>query len=156
MVDTPRDEVVAWLGRLIASQVKNFEDLDSLSYRGFGGFLDIFFGRDYELQRLTSGAVRGGIIVGAHKSGKTSLLMKLSERLEKQHYVVGGPYTIHSTNFQTFIYDTLRELSIGVPVDISLETWASILREHSKEDKRMVLLLDEVDILLDQDARNWV
>ena len=27
MVDTPRDEVKAWLGRLIASQVKNFEDL---------------------------------------------------------------------------------------------------------------------------------
>ena len=97
--------------------------------------------------------MRGGIIVGAHKSGKTSLLMQLGERLEKQYYVVGGPYTIHSANFRIFFYDTLRILNIDVPTDISLESWSSMLREHSKEGKRLVLLLDEVDILLDQDAK---
>ncbi len=155
MVDTPRDEVKAWLGRLIASQLKNFEDLIPYQTHGPADH-DMFFGRDYELQRLSSGAARGGIIIGAHQSGKTSLLKRLGERLEKQHYVVGGPYSIHSPNFQTFFYDTLRELNIGVPADISLESWSSMLRDRSIEGKHLVLLLDEVDTLLDQENAKTV
>ncbi len=159
MIDTPRDEVQAWLGRLISSQIKFFEDL--IPYRTAGPVgstedqtdLDMFFGRYDELQRLSSGEARGGIIVGAHQSGKTSLLYRLGKRLENQSYVVGGPYTIHSPNFQIFFYDTLRILNFAIPTDINLESWSSTLREQSKEGKRLVLLLDEVDTLLEQDAK---
>jgi len=152
IVDTPRNEVKAWLGRLIASQVKNFEDL--IPYHTEGS-AEIFFGRKYEIERLSRGTARGGVIVGANRSGKSSLLARLSENLKNQNYVVVGPYTIHGENpIQTFFEDTLHKLDITISAGVvSLENWATELRTTSEKGKRLVLFLDEVDALITEDAR---
>ncbi len=142
-----------WLGQFISTQV----DVQSLLPYRTHGATELFFGRDYELMRLIGGNLRGGIIIGANRSGKTSLLRNLGERLkQRSHIVVVGPFTVSGAQgFQSFFERTLipLPLSIDCPAEMTPELWSSALRAYNeKEGKRPVFLLDEVDALIAVDA----
>jgi AAA domain len=123
-----------------------------LPYQAHGAATELFFGRDYELERLIGGNRHGGIIIGAHRSGKTSLLHNIGERLKHRGRTVIGPITPTGVgSFQSFFERTLHSLAINCSIDMNPELWASALRKAhmEKEHKeRFVFLLDEVDDLL--------
>ena len=143
-------DIVAWLGRLIASEVEYFEGL--IPYRS-GGSAQIFYGRTYELEQLVGGTVQGGVIIGAHGSGKTSLLDQLNKRLKTQDsHTIGNRYTYHSSYFRPFFEESLHSLGLAIPDELTTETWASTLRTYHVQGKCPVLLIDEVDQLIAQDT----
>src|SRR5262249_2491879 len=75
----------------------------------------LFFGRTPELKRLTSGNTHSGIVMGAHHSGKTSLLHKLKEELPRHDRIVLGP--TGGTTYQEF-FEHVEDLLIGLRVEL--------------------------------------
>lgn len=148
MSTAPKAELLAWLGRFITSQI----DLPTLLPYKTQGKADLFFGRDRELDRLVAGMSTGGVIVGAHQSGKTSLLAKLGERLKQRGRRVGMLTLGALSSFQTFFEETLDILQIELPDQLTLESWSAALKAYSKSNECPVLLLDEVDGLTKLDA----
>jgi small GTP-binding protein len=145
MASLPPDEVPRWLGRFITSQV----DVKPLLPYKTKGPTELFFGRDYELARLLGEKLHGGILIGSHRSGKSSLLRRLGERLAKKGHKVVGPETVGGIeDFRTFFERMLDPLGINVPRDMSPGQWASAIRSYKHEGKCPVFLLDEVDDLI--------
>ena len=156
MVNLPDHELLGWLGRFILIQIDPSTLQGLLPYQTSGAAKErSFFGREYELLRIIGGNKRGAIIVGAHKSGKTSLLYELGKRLKQQGCQIIGLLTLGWVeDYQTFFERTLEALNIDVPKKNTPETWASIIRKFDNQGKRLVFLLDEVDDLIKFDANS--
>lgn len=152
LIAVPEDEQLLWLSRFLFRQINVVTLPGMLPYKT-KGVAKLFFGRENELARITSGAQKGGIIIGAHRSGKTSFLEKLKEKLQQQGCKVVGPLTFFG--FQSFYKDTLEPLNKNFSTDISLEDWSSALKAYSKSEKktRLVFLLDEVDKMIQEDLK---
>jgi predicted RNA-binding protein with RPS1 domain len=148
MIEISQEELLGWLGRFVATQM----DITPLLPYKTRGTTRLFYGREYELKRLTSGDWHGGIIIGAHQSGKTSLLHKLGERLKHRDREVIGPLTLSSGDFDSFFEHTLEPLEIIPAEDCTPDTWGAALRNYAKKGKCPVFLLDEVDDVIAQDA----
>jgi len=103
------------------------------------------------LQRIISGEQRGGIIIGAHRSGKSSFLAKLKETLHQRDCKVIGLITFFE--FQSFFKETLAPLGKDLSTEMSLEDWSLALKAYSKnrQESRLVFLLDEVDKMIQKD-----
>ena len=153
MVTTSKEDLPRWLGRYIATQIDFLQPL--LPYKTHG-VTELFFGRDHELMRLISRDPYGGIIIGAHRSGKTSLLHQLGMKLRQRDLTVVGPITFAGTNsFQSFFERTLDPLSIDYTAEITAELWSSSLRTyHGRVGEKPIFLLDEVDGLISLDVKS--
>jgi predicted NACHT family NTPase len=153
LATTPDNERVAWLGRFITTHV---DVKPILPYQTAGAATkDFFFGREDELARLVGVNPRGGIIIGAHQSGKSSLLHHLGRKLASCQRQVVGPLTFGrvENDFRSFFERTLHPLGLDLSGSITPQAWASTLRSYSRKCRRPVFLLDEVDGLLELDAR---
>ena len=147
------DELAPWLGRFITKHVDSSVLVDLLPYKTEGP-ASLFIGRGGEIERMIGKMgtePRGGIILGAHRSGKTSLLRKLGELLTDKKHLVVGPMTMSSeTSFDDFLFDeTMEVLGITPPSLRTPDSWASRLRDHRRHGSHVVFLLDEFDALLD-------
>jgi hypothetical protein len=143
--------------RLITQQVN-----ESLyPYKTFGVGV-LFFGREEELKRLSGDQTHGGIIIGAHHSGKTNLLHKLKEELSLYQRAVIGP--ISSTSYQAFfdkVQDSLEKLPhnrganitriLGRDGRLTMENFERTLRSLREPLGRICILIDEIDPLLEAD-----
>ena len=154
LVETPEEKVVKWLTSTLFRQTNSVTLPGILPYKTKGSAGDSFFGRDSELARIVNGYQKGGILIGAHRSGKTSFLNKLQEKLSRNECQVISPKSIFS--LEGFFEQTLTSLNIPLSDSINFEKWASLLKEYSQKnsDKRLVFLLDEVDKLITVDAEN--
>jgi hypothetical protein len=154
---TMRDgDVPVWLGRFITTHVDPSVLVDLLPYRTEGR-ASLFLGRGDEIERMI-GKIgkdpRGGIIMGAHKSGKTSLLYRLGELLRQRGHQVVGPTTMSDETSFDYLFDvTMQALRIRRSGRPSLKAWASALRAHRRKGSPVVFLLDEVDQLIEADTR---
>jgi len=153
MISTPENELLWWLARFLFGQINVVALPGMLPYKA-SGIAKLFFGREHELARITSGDQRGGIIIGAHRSGKTSFLEKLKEKLQQRACKVIGPLTFFE--FQSFFKDTLKLLGKDCSMEISLEDWSSALKAYSKNKRksRLVFLFDEVDRMIQKDIES--
>ncbi len=143
--------------RLITQQVN-----ESLyPYKTFGVGV-LFFGREEELKRLSGDQTHGGIIIGAHHSGKTNLLHKLKDELALHQRAVVGP--ISSTSYQAFfdkVQDSLEKLPqgrgaiitriLGKDGRLTMENFERTLRGLREQLGRVSILIDEIDPLLEVD-----
>ncbi|MDP2316751.1 MAG: TIR domain-containing protein [Pseudomonadota bacterium] len=148
--DTERS---SWLSRYITSRLRT---LDALPFQTKGP-AQFFFGRQAELTRLLGGKLPGGIIMGAHRSGKTSLLNRAADELRRRNRTVVGTLTL-GTGDPAFLFEkTLEELGelpqSGAPV-AGLSEWASAIRRFRKRRGPPSFFLDEVDAWLEADARH--
>ncbi len=152
MIETSQDQMSGWLGRFIITQVEVSVKRSLLPYETKGA-TNLFFGRDNELMSLTRPDKHGGIITGAHSSGKSSLLKHLKRQLEQRDIKVIGPYELGKIGFQTFFERTLEPLDIAPSPNMTPESWAAFLRNYRKTRTAPVFLLDEVDDLLILDMK---
>ena len=145
MLATASSALPDWLKRFLARQA-NYS-LYPYKTEGVG---TLFFGRVEELKRLISGDRRGGIIIGAHRSGKYILLHKLAPELSQRGQIIVGPVTPSGVrDFKEFFDLTLTPLGIKFSQAMTPATWAAKIRQYSREcGKRPAFLLDEVDGLL--------
>ncbi|GAB1542175.1 hypothetical protein NUACC21_48490 [Scytonema sp. NUACC21] len=150
MIATPENELLVWLARFLFGQINVVALPGMLPYKT-RGIAKLFFGRENELARITSGDQRGGIIIGAHRSGKTSFLEKLKEKLQQRSCKVIGPLTFFG--FKSFFKDTLDPLGKESSTGMALEDWSLVLKSYSKnkQECRLVFLLDEVDRMIQED-----
>ncbi|KST63133.1 AAA family ATPase [Mastigocoleus testarum] len=153
MIVVPENNLLFWLARFLFGQINVVALPGMLPYKT-RGIAKLFFGRENELARITSGEQRGGIIIGAHRSGKTSFLEKLKRKLQKREWKVIGPLTFF--DFQSFFKDTLELLGKDFSIGMSLEDWSSALKAYSKnkQESRLVFLLDEVDRMIQKDLNS--
>ena len=144
MIEVPEEQLLAWLTRFLLRQI-NINVLPGILPYQTKGATKLFFGREDELARLVYGSQKGGIILGANRSGKTSLLQYLGTRLEGLGNQVIGPLTI--LGLPSFFADTWRKLGYKFSPDISLEDWSSTLKSHvsMRGNQNLSFLLDEVD-----------
>jgi hypothetical protein len=157
MATLPENELLGWLGRFITTQIDVCSLPGLLPYQTSGAAKEeLFFGRDYELTCLIGGTVRGGIIIGAHRSGKTSLLYQLAKRLKQQGHIVVDVLTLGGIDsFESFIERTLDSLNINLPSEVNPSYWAESLRNYVKVNKKVpIFLLDEVDDLISLDTQS--
>ena len=156
MIAIPEDDLLVWLARFLFGQINVVALPGMLPYKTKGSANKLFFGRENELAHITSPSQRGGIIIGAHRSGKTSFLEKLKEKLQKRECKVIGPLTFFE--FQSFFKETLEPLSKKFLKGMSIEDWSSALKEYSqnKQQKRLVFLFDEADKMIQEDLKNGV
>jgi len=152
MVQTPKDQLPGWLGRYITTRVERNIKQTLLPYATKGP-AKMFVGRDYELAGLTRADQYGGIITGAHNSGKSSLLKELGKRLRVEGLNVIGPFELGSIGFQTFFERTLKPFDIAPSEDMTPEGWSYVLRNYCDTGTKPLFLLDEVDDLLNLDAQ---
>jgi GTPase SAR1 family protein len=141
--------VTSWLGRVIAHQV---DITPMLPYSTKGAATEMFFGREQELRRLLGKGARGGIILGVHGSGKSSLLHQLKKQLADRKRVVVEPITL-TANRSRFFEQTLKGLQLPIDTAPTAATWAEQIRGFSRSSSPPVFLLDEADFLIRQDAR---
>jgi GTPase SAR1 family protein len=153
MIQTAPDQLPGWLARFILIKVERDIKLSSLSYQAKGAVkANIFVGRENELRNLSSPERPGGIIIGAHFSGKSSLLSALDRQFRHHGKTVVGPLSIGGDTVQSFLTRTLDALKIPIRPDMTPESWASALRMyHEQQQTRPILLLDEVDNILAED-----
>jgi hypothetical protein len=153
LIETPEEKVVEWLTSTLFRQTNSVTLPGILPYKTKGSAGDSFFGRDSELARIVNGYQKGGILIGAHRSGKTSFLNKLQEKLSRNGSEVIGPKSIFS--LEGFFEQTLISLNIPLSNSMNPEKWASLLKQYSQNnsDKRLVFLLDEVDKLIEIDKK---
>jgi hypothetical protein len=153
MVTIAEQELPAWLGRFIITQLDANPILPLLPYNE-SGRSTLFIGREDELQRLLAGRQRGGIILGANQSGKTSLLWQLSEILQQQQRQIAGegPMTF-SGEAPTFLIKTLAALKVQPSPNITIAEWGAKLREYASDGQCPVFLIDEAQNLVKADAK---
>ncbi|MUH00834.1 hypothetical protein F7734_54620 [Scytonema sp. UIC 10036] len=152
MIATPDKDLLVWLARFLFGQINIVALPGMLPYKT-RGIAKLFFGRENELARITSGDQRGGIIIGAHRSGKTSFLEKLKEKLQQRFCKVIGPLTFFE--FQSFFKDTLDPLGKSYFTGMSIQDWSSALKIFSinNPECRLIFLLDEVDKVIQEDIK---
>ena len=147
-MSTPEDRD-AWLGRYITTQV----DIKPILLYQTKGKAEIFFGRELELTRLLRRNRLGGIIVGAHRSGKTSLLYQLGSQLRLKGRQVIGPLSVGGVeSVQTFLELTIDELHTPLSSASSSAAWGQAIRRLTTGNECPIFLLDEVDQVLRLDA----
>ena len=119
----------------------------------------MFFGRDYEMKAIMRTIQdRSFAIVGGRKIGKTSVLTKVQELMEKTSDLSAFYLDCqHLTNYQGFF----GSLALGCQVQIGSTSpdelrrvMVRLRRQHGGDD--IVLLLDEVDSLLAFDMQQQV
>ena len=151
MAQVRGDELAAWLGRFITKHVDSSILVDLLPYRTEGP-ASLFIGRGGEIERMIGKMgtePRGGIILGAHRSGKTSLLHQLGKLLTTKRHLVVGPMTMSNKTSFDYVFDkTMEDLKITPPSLRTPDSWATPLRDHRRHGP-VVFLLDEFDALLD-------
>lgn len=153
MVDTQESEIRGWLGRQVTAnaELQELELRKLLPYQTRGEARS-FFGRVNELAQLLDEDRRGGILLGAHQSGKTSLLAELARRLRERGRVVVG--TIPISGIEDFYETTLEKLGIEFPSSLTLQTWAAAVKRHCAQKQiKPAFLLDEVDEMVEEDLQ---
>lgn len=155
MVLQSDQDLLGWLGRffIIHGDMRRF-----FPYQTNGATEQWFVGFENEITRLIYGSHRGGIILGAHRSGKTSILYQIKKRLQEQESQVIGPLiplpATDSRNYQSLFEKTLYALGLNCPKGMTPQAWAEAIISFGKAKSLPVFLFDEVDGLLDLDARN--
>ena len=153
IIDLSQNDLPGWLGRFIVTRAEKNVKQVLLPYETEGA-AKLFVGRKYELTRMTRLDRLGGIITGAHQSGKSSLLQQLGKNLRQNGIHVIGPLMLGGIGFQTFFERTLQDFGIVPSHDMTPEIWAAALRRQGNRDAGPVFLLDEVDDLLALDAQH--
>src|SRR5262249_43636693 len=122
----------------------------------------LFFGREMELTRLSGEQNHGGSIIGAHHSGKTTLLHKLKEELSSHRRLVIGP--LSSTTRDDFLEVAKKALEalpqgrgagithmLGQDGHLTIDNFERTLRRLSEQLGPISILIDEIDTLLKAD-----
>ncbi|MEO0516107.1 MAG: CHAT domain-containing protein [Cyanobacteria bacterium P01_A01_bin.116] len=144
-----KDRLV-WLARFFFRQINIVALPGMLPYKT-NGPARLFFGRENELSRLTSNYQKGAILVGAHRSGKSSLLEKIKERFLDRKYKVVGPLTFFK--LQQFFKETLDPLGEKYRPTMSIEDWRLAVKEYNKQENHLIFMMDEVDRMIDEDSK---
>ena len=153
IIELSQDQLPGWFERFLITRTEKNVKLTLIPYHTKGA-AKLFVGREYELKRMTQLDKLGGMITGAHHSGKSSLLHQLGIQLQEKNFTVIGPLQLGSIGFQTLFERTLKKLNITASPDMTPEHWASALRDQSERLTKPVFLLDEVDELLKLDTQN--
>ncbi|MEH1826731.1 MAG: 5'-methylthioadenosine/S-adenosylhomocysteine nucleosidase [Nostoc sp.] len=152
LISCPNEKLTAWLARFLIGHI-SINVLPGLLPYNTKGPTKYFYGREEELTGLIYANQRGGIILGANRSGKTSLLKQLSKRLRDLGNKVIGPLTI--LELSSFFTKTCAELGYDHSPVMTLEGWSSIIKNYRSKNqkKRLVFLLDEVDQILEANIK---
>jgi hypothetical protein len=152
----------AGLGRSVKRLIVRQVNAGLYPYKTYG-VGTLFFGRTKELKRLSDDQNHGGIIIGAHRSGKTNLLYKLQTELLQRQRIAVGPFTFAGTlTYQEFFervqtrFEQIQEdrgiqLLPGSGVGLALENFDSTIRGIRSKIGQVSFLIDEVDSLLEVD-----
>lgn len=164
-LEIPENKIPGWLSRMILGQIDLGYLSDYLPYRtaSDSGEDAPFYGRRSELRKLIGKnyTFPGGIITGAHKSGKTTLLHKIKDLAgteltvsDDQEFEILGPISLNdSANTYQFFEKTLDNLGIEQG-NITLDTWDTAIRRYSEKGICPVFLLDDVDPFIASDAKS--
>ncbi|MEC4818338.1 MAG: 5'-methylthioadenosine/S-adenosylhomocysteine nucleosidase, partial [Scytonema sp. PMC 1069.18] len=157
LISLPDERLSAWLARFLIGQI-NIRVLPGLLPYNTKGPTKYFYGREDELGLIYS-SQRGGIILGANRSGKTSLLKELAKKLRGSGNQVIGPLTV--LGLPSFFAKTCDDLKYKFlnhifSSEMTLEDWSSMIKDYhsNNQQKRLVFLLDEVDQIFKDDIEN--
>jgi AAA domain len=150
-------ELASTAKRLITRNVK--EGLYPYKTRGRS---NLFFGRETELKQLAATHNYSGIIIGAHQSGKTTLLHKLKENLPRHRRVVLGPMSPTTySGFFDLVRTSLESLPqgqgetvkqiLGSDSELTIDNFERTIRRLREQLGRVSFLIDEIDLLLKAD-----
>jgi len=141
---------------------------------------DQFFGRDAEIAKIRSEPDRNFVLYGARRMGKTSLLKQLehlynheifsvdpnAENYGKAFFIsclgihsLDGFQEVLLTNLDPSKYWTgeLRKLmSKGRHISKDVATLSAFRAVSGRSGRRIILLLDEIDVLLDSPEKNKI
>ncbi|MEH1945201.1 MAG: CHAT domain-containing protein [Nostoc sp.] len=148
LISCPNEKLTAWLARFLTGNI-NINVLHGLLPYNTSGPTKYFYGREDELTRLIYTPQRGGIILGANRSGKTSLLEQLANKLNGLGNKVIGPLSV--LGLPSFFNKTCMELGYEYSPVMTLEDWSSLIKNYyiKHQEKRLAFLLDEVDQILE-------
>lgn len=118
---------------------------------------NMFFGRDYELKTIVRKIDQTSFcVVGGRKIGKTSMLAQVRRLLREDgiHHDVRYLDCQAVAHYQTFFEAARLEWSIEHPLD-GPDAFAQYIRSYiGTSEAPIIILLDEIDALVDYDARN--
>ena len=129
-------------------------------YQTKGPAITTFYGRRKERERILSSSNKSFIILGARRIGKSTLLMRIKKELDEL-----GAYCIYmdlefpvNPTYETFLANIKSEFERFFKKEFSfnysLTDFANEIKKLDIGKKRMVIILDEVDELLQFDKDN--
>ncbi len=129
-------------------------------FRLAGPVREVFYGRQKERQEIinsiTYGDAKNYAVIGPRRIGKTSLLFRVKDEIDacngfKTLYFDCTPFEGNTTNLSKAI---LEELGIGA-VQVNFGDLVNIIIQWCQKNKNtLVLFLDEIDEIINADARN--
>lgn len=129
-------------------------------YRTEGPATTTFYGRQSEIRKLLNPSNQNFIILGARRIGKSSLIMRFKNDLDNRgcHSIYADlespPNHDYSTFLATIENEVGRCLRKKYRFNNSLDTFVKEMQKLKDEQKRMIIILDEVDELLKFDKGN--
>ncbi len=129
-------------------------------YQTEGPTILTFFGRHRELQRIMASSHNSFVIVGARRIGKSSLIMRVKNELDELG--VGSLYLDLESppikDYKTFLYilefEFSRSFKRKFHFGASLNQFILAIKNLNRENRRFVIILDEIDELLKFDEGN--
>jgi Cdc6-like AAA superfamily ATPase len=129
-------------------------------YQTEGPSTTIFYGRHKELRRILTSVDESFIIVGARRIGKSSLTMRVKDELDDL-----GIYSFYmdieypkDQDYKTFLtrieQEFKKRFKRNFHFNESLDNFVREIKELDIGNKRLVLILDEIDELLKFDQNN--
>jgi hypothetical protein len=147
-----RDPIAALVGQIV-SQV----DLNTISPFQDSGPCppNMFFGREREIKRIIEGVVqRDFAIVGNRKAGKTSLLQQVYKQLNTDNRFYPLLINCQSVYDTAGFYREFERVSGLALAEHSLEAFENSIRNLCISQSLPILLLDELDALLESEAKS--
>jgi len=129
-------------------------------YRTEGPATTTFYGRQNEIRKLLSPSNQNFIILGARRIGKSSLIMRFKGALDNLgcHSIYADlespPNHDYSAFLATMENEAGRCLKKKYQFNNSLDTFVMEMQKLKDEQKRVIIILDEVDELLKFDKKN--
>ncbi|MGA1869511.1 MAG: PQQ-binding-like beta-propeller repeat protein [bacterium] len=152
------DYLRALIDEVILNQI-SFVDISP--YETMGPATNMFFGRIKEIRTVVQHQEKCYAIIGSRRLGKTSLMMQIQHRIEKDRglrtlYLDCSLYTEdHARAILRFCKDVISRLGFGdMEIEDIKDFKSHIIKCCKEKNLKVSLFLDEIDGMLAVDKRN--